>query len=499
MKLKRRLIIANALTVILPVLITVLTSLGYIFIVGKIANTEKSFYNTEKLATLTIELVGSEKGLLRQNPALVDDPTFQNHLHEQVASMNGEVVILKEDKIVFSSRDLTKIDVVKLLDKQGRLLNEGIKINDTMYNVQSIALRDYGRGESIFFLVPVVSESFNLSSFLIFSGIVFLLSFLATNFMVSYHFSQRIIFPLNNLQQAAAKIALGKLNEEIVEEGDQEIRELCRDMELMRLKLKSSVHTQFKYEDNRKMLISSISHDLKTPVTSIKGYVEGILDGVANTPEKKERYLKTIYKKAEQVDTMIDDLLLYAKLDMNQIPFNLELTDIWGFINDGLQESEPEMAQNKIQLRWQNQLSDNWRIPLDRERMMRVIMNILDNSRKYMDKEEGKIQVTLRETPSSIIIEIQDNGAGIPENQLSQIFERFYRSDTARSEIKGSGLGLAIAKHVVEGHGGRIWAISHKNKGTSILISLPKGKGKESKDREDEKGGFYGNEEDLDR
>lgn len=491
MNLKRRLIIANALTVILPVLITVLTSLGYIFIVGKIANTEKSFSNTEKLATLTFQLIGNQNGLLRQNPSLVEDPTFHSQLKEQVTNMNGEVVILKEEKIVFSTMDLTKIDVVKLLDKQGKLLNEGLKINETMYNVQSINLRDYGRGESIFFLIPVVSEFFNLSNFLIFNGMIFLLSFLTTNIIVSYHFSQRIISPLNNLQQAASNIALGNLNEEIVEEGDEEIRELCRDMELMRLKLKSSVHTQFKYEDNRKMLISSISHDLKTPVTSIKGYVEGILDGVANTPEKKEKYLRTIYRKAQQVDTMIDDLLLYAKLDMNQIPFDLELTDIWEFVRDGLQESEPEMAQNNIKLQWENQLSEKWEIPLDRERMMRVIMNILDNSRKYMDKEEGKILVTLRETPTSIIIEIQDNGAGIPENELSQIFERFYRSDTARSEIKGSGLGLAIAKHVVEGHGGRIWALSHEQEGTSILISLPKGKGRGYIDSSTGKGGNY--------
>lgn len=485
MNLKRRLIIANTLTVILPVLITVLTSLGYIFVVGKIADTEQSFYNTEKLTALTFELVGSQQGLLRETPGLVEEPSFQNRLKQQLAGMNGEVVILKQDEIVFSTNDLTKIDVAKLLEKQGRILSERIKVNDTMYNVQSIELKDYGRGEKIFFLVPVTSESFNLSSFYIFNGIIFVLSFVTANLILSFHFSQRIVSPLNNLQQAAAKIALGNLDEEIVEEGDQEIRELCRDMELMRLKLKSSVHTQFKYEDNRKMLISSISHDLKTPVTSIKGYVEGILDGVAATPEKKEKYLRTIYRKAQQIDIMIDDLLLYAKLDMNQIPFNLELTDIAEFLSDGLQESEPEMARDHIQFQWHNQLSGKWEIPLDRERMMRVIMNILDNSRKYMNKEKGRIEVTLRETLTSIIIEIQDNGAGIPEEELSQIFERFYRSDAARSEIKGSGLGLAIARQIIEGHEGRIWAISHKNQGTSILISLPKGKGRVSDELKD--------------
>ena len=106
--------------------------------------------------------------------------------------------------------------------------------------------------------------------------------------------------------------------------------------------------------------------------------------------------------------------------------------------------------------------------------MMRVIINILDNSRKYMDKEKGVINISLRQTPSSIIIEIKDNGRGIPEKDVAQIFERFYRSDTARSEIKGSGLGLAIAKQIVEGHEGRIWAVSREGEVTSVLISLPR-------------------------
>jgi signal transduction histidine kinase len=137
-----------------------------------------------------------------------------------------------------------------------------------------------------------------------------------------------IVSPLHNLQKAAAEISQGNLDHPIAEEGDKEIQALCRDLETMRLKLKDSVYTQLKYEDNRKMLVSSISHDLKTPVTTIKGYIEGILDGVANTPEKTARYLNTAYLKAGQIDQMIDDLLLYAKLDLNQLPFNFERIDI---------------------------------------------------------------------------------------------------------------------------------------------------------------------------
>lgn len=477
MNLKGRLITANALTVILPVVITVISAMTYIFVAGKISDTEQVFRNTQEVAQLTFELVGSEKSILRQYPEKIADISFQKELQARMDILNGEVAALQGDIVLFSSRNLTAIDVAKLKKASLQFRGAQVDFGNQFYSVQAF---DVSRGEiqdenetTLYLLAPIDAGSFNSTNFLIFSGIVFLLAFIGANAIASYYFSLRILSPLNNLQKAAMEITLGNLNHEIVEEGDQEVRELCRDLERMRIQLKNSVHTQLRYEDNRKMLISSISHDLKTPVTSIKGYVEGLLDGIANSPEKKEKYLKTIYRKAEQVDTMINDLLLYAKLDLNQIPFSFEKTNIEEFLDDGLQEIEPELERNGIKVLFQSELSRVREIPMDRERMMRVIMNIIDNSRKYMDKKEGVIIISLRETKSSIIIEIKDNGSGIPQKDVAQIFERFYRSDIARSEIKGSGLGLAIAKQIVEGHDGRIWAVSREGKGTSVLISLP--------------------------
>jgi len=479
MNLKGRMILANTLTVILPLVITVLSAMGYIFVAGKIADTEQVFHNTQEVARLTFELVGTENSILRLNPEKIEDVSFQKELQSRMDILNGEVAALQGDKVLFSSRNITAIEVAKLKKASASFFDDTVTIGAHSYTVQAF---DLNRGKDsqypetmLYLLMPISPASFNTMNFLLFNGIVFVLSFIGTNAIVSYHLSHKILLPLHNLQKAAMEITLGNLNHEIVEEGDQEVRELCRDLEGMRIKLKNSVHTQLKYEDNRKMLISSISHDLKTPVTSIKGYVEGLLDGIANSPEKKEKYLRTIYRKAEQVDTMIDDLLLYAKLDLNQIPFSFEKTSIEDFLLDGLQEIEPELERDSIKLLFKSDLKGIKEIPLDRERMMRVIMNIIDNSRKYMDKEEGIISISLRETPSSIILEIKDNGSGIPEKDVAQIFERFYRSDIARSEIKGSGLGLAIAKQIVEGHEGRIWAVSQEGKGTSVLISLPRG------------------------
>ncbi len=476
MDLKRRLSLANAATVIIPVVITCIMALAFIFIAGKLFHTDISFANYQRLSQIRLELINSENSILQQSPAMVEEKSFQNGLQARLAAIGGELIVVKADNVLYAPQNFSKIDIAKVLEagslEQG---NEPVVIGTMAYTVQAITLnfKDGSHG-LVLLLAPFDSASKTFTSLLVVIGVTFFLTFVATNLLVAYHFSRSMVVPLQKLQLAAAEISRGNLAYAIAEDGDQEIQALCRDLELMRIKLKDSIHTQLKFEDNRKMLISSISHDLKTPVTSIKGYVEGILDGVANTPAKTERYLHTILTKAQQVDQMIDDLLLYAKLDLNQIPFNFEPTDIAEFLTQCVVENEPELARSQIELSMRNELAQACYVRLDRERMNRVLMNILDNSRKYMREAEGAIAIMLRETPTSIVIEVRDNGFGIKELDLPHIFDRFYRADTARSEIKGSGLGLAIAQQVIVGHDGRIWAVGHGDAGTSVLISLPK-------------------------
>lgn len=479
MNLNRRLIFANAATVIIPLIITALLVLAYLFIYGKVINTNLPFDNYQRLNQIKLELL-SDKSYLQQNPEIIEDKSFQSYLQERIEGIDGELAILKDEGLVFSTRPFSKIDIAKILDMgQINSAKEPVILDKISYTTQTVEvnLKNGSRGRVVL-LVPLEKGITGLAGFLILIGIAFGISFAFMNIFVSRQFSRTILNPLNNLQKAAAEISGGNLNYEIVEEGDKEIQELCRDLELMRIKLKNSVNEQLKLEDNRKMLVSSISHDLKTPVTSIKGYVEGILDGVANSPEKTERYLRTIYTKAQQVDEMIDDLLLYAKLDLNQIPFNFEKVEVVNYLQKCILESEPELERHKIKILLINDLKDKYHVLLDQERMNRVIMNIFDNSLKYMDKDYGEIRIYLRGTKTSIIIEIRDNGMGIKEKDLPHIFDRFYRSDTARGEVrgevKGSGLGLAIAKQIIEGHGGKVWALSHREKGTSIMISLRK-------------------------
>lgn len=476
MNIKKRLIIFNTITIVIPFIIVGLTIFIFMIISPKVFNRELSYDNFKKITAAKSELLTIVNDISKSNSEKIEDKVFQQYLYQRLSRINGEIIIIKGNNIVFASKDVNKIDIEKCLEEsKKRPLKNSVKVNNISYMVDSVSInfKDEALG-NIILLVPI-EEHWDLSrKFTISIIIVFFLSFIGVNILMSYLFSKRILKPISLLKRATAEISRGDLNFEVIENGDREIKDLCADFEKMRVQLKDSVHMKMKYDDNRKMLVSSISHDLKTPITSIKGYVEGILDGVANTPEKMERYLKTVYSKAEQMDVMIDDLLLYSKLDLNQLPFNYEKTDVVEYFQYCIEENGPELQKSNIAIYLENYLIESKYVMIDRDRLRRVIVNIIDNSRKYMDKVQGKITIILRETSSSIIIEIRDNGSGIHKDDVNKIFHRFYRADLARSETKGSGLGLAIAKQIVEGHKGKIWAVTHENEGTSIILSLAK-------------------------
>jgi len=303
----------------------------------------------------------------------------------------------------------------------------------------------------------------------------FIASFLLLNLWVSRRFSRGIIKPMLRLKEVAARISEGDLTGGIAEEGEGEVKALCRSLEQMRIKLKESIYMQERYDENRKFLLSSISHDLKTPVTAIRGYIEGILDGVAATPEKTAHYLETARTKAIQVNNMIDDLLLYARLDMDQLPYYYEETDLVSYATDCVDDHRYAFDRAGVQLQLIDSLEAPITVRIDRERFKRVMQNILDNARKHTPEAGGRVDLILRETRTSAIMEVRDNGDGIPEEHLPHLFERFYRADLSRSNPEGSGLGLAIARQIVEGHEGRIWVSSKNGEGTRVMISLKKG------------------------
>ena len=304
---------------------------------------------------------------------------------------------------------------------------------------------------------------------------VILILFFTAAILVIWTYSG-IISRLRQLNKAAENIRDGNLDFSIDTKGHDEISELSESFEAMRKRLQMNAQEKLDAEQEHRMLISNIAHDLKTPITAIKGYSEGILDGVADTPEKQERYLKTIYNKANEMNTLINELTLYSNIDTNKIPYNFHKLNVKDYFTDCMEELEMDLENQHMQLTFFNYVDEDTLMMADPEQLGRVIHNIIGNAIKYMRAEEPSfISMRIKDVGDFIQVEIEDNGKGISNKDLPYIFDRFYRADASRnSAAGGSGIGLSIVKKIIEDHGGKIWATSKENVGTVMYFVLRK-------------------------
>ena len=284
-----------------------------------------------------------------------------------------------------------------------------------------------------------------------------------------------IAVPLVKLKKATKNIKEGNLDFVLEVEGNDEFSQLCQDFEEMRKRLKESTEEKILMDKENKELISNISHDLKTPITAVKGYVEGIMDGVADTPEKMDRYVRTIYNKTNEMDHLINELTFYSKIDTNRIPYTFSKLNVEDYFSDCAEELGLEMETRGIELVYANYVEKGVQVIADGEQIRRVIHNIVSNAIKYMEKPRGIIQLRVKDVGDFIQVEIEDNGKGIAAKDLPYIFDRFYRTDVSRNSSKGgSGIGLSIVKKIMEDHGGKVWATSRLGIGTIMYFVIRK-------------------------
>ena len=296
-----------------------------------------------------------------------------------------------------------------------------------------------------------------------------------TSVSVGLWIYRSIAAPLVKLRRATQNIKEGNLDFVLEVEGADEFSELCRDFEEMRRRLKESAEEKVVLDKENKELISNISHDLKTPITAVKGYVEGIMDGVADTPEKMDRYVRIIYNKTNEMDHLINELTFYSKIDTNRIPYVFSKLNVDDYFADCAEEVGLELETRGIQLYYANYVDKDVLVIADGEQIRRVIYNIVSNAIKYMDKEKGVIQIRVKDVGDFIQVEIEDNGKGIAAKDLPNIFDRFYRTDVSRNSSKGgSGIGLSIVRKILEDHGGKVWATSREGIGTIMYFVLRK-------------------------
>ena len=296
-----------------------------------------------------------------------------------------------------------------------------------------------------------------------------------TSALITAWVNQDIYKPIKELSIAMRKIAEGDFDYRLPDKQEREIGHLHDNYEQMRLQLKENAEEKMQNEKKSKELVSNISHDLKTPITSIKGYVEGIMDGVADTPEKMDKYIKTIYNKANDMDRLINELTTYSGIDSNKIPYHFHVLNIADYFQDCVEEVGLDLEQKDIQLNYTNLAPADTCIVADPEQLKKVINNIISNSVKYMGHDKGIIDIRILDEGESVRIEIEDNGKGIAAKDIGNIFERFYRTDSSRNSLQGgSGIGLSIVKKIIEDHGGYVWATSKEGEGTCMHFVIRK-------------------------
>ncbi|MEE1050192.1 MAG: HAMP domain-containing sensor histidine kinase [Clostridia bacterium] len=290
---------------------------------------------------------------------------------------------------------------------------------------------------------------------------------------ISNYMSKKLLLPLENLSKGVEQMKKGDLTYEFVGSDDSELRALCASFEGLRLQLQKNVRKTLQKENEQKMLLANISHDIRTPVTSIKGYVEGIRDGIADTPEKRDHYLRTIYLKAEAIEQMAENLSIYSKLELGRVQYSRKKLDIFAMLKGIAEEFSLDLQTANIEQTVE--ITDEPAFVMaDSEKMRRVFANIITNAIKYKKPGKGSLAIKGELTPNGVLISFSDSGIGINEKELPHIFDGFYRGDPSRnSKIEGNGLGLSISRRIVSDHGGKIWAKSEGGKGTEMLIILP--------------------------
>ncbi|MBC1649286.1 HAMP domain-containing histidine kinase [Listeria booriae] len=449
------------------------------FVLGVCTLTGASPGQLYKSATLQRPLSADEENAFLELKMLAKntpDKLLQYQNFEKLENSGIQVVVRKNDTIVYSSSELSKKSLLvhmpeyelNNLNMRGTIDNQG----DLFRYIKFDFLYSEGSHGSVMVLQPENSYTEIMQKWGIpIVGIILLFGFLVIA-LLSYFVAKSVIQPILHLKEGAEKIEAGNLDFEMEKtKGKNEIATLISTFEKMRIRLKKSLEVQEQYENNRKELLSNISHDLKTPITSIVGYIEGIQDGVANTPEKQAKYLEIAHTKAKDMNALIDELFLFSKLDLHKEPFYMRSVDLNALLAQIAEESEFSFPDAQISLTVPDEkLMTN----ADREKLKRVFENLIHNSMKYMDKTQAKITIQLEKQQDMAIITFGDNGKGIPDANLNAIFDRFYREEQSRnSNTGGSGLGLSIAKQIVEEHQGQIWATSELGVGTAVCVALP--------------------------
>lgn len=351
----------------------------------------------------------------------------------------------------------------------------------------------YGRPIAMLFMLAFWIALFMFGGFSLWLSLVIAtLALLSTvsgimELLFLFRMDRRIFIPLDNLENAVREIARGNYDVEVPGPFHPETAALVKTFNLMAKALKENEILKKAYEENRKGLVANISHDLKTPVTSVLGYIDAIADIGAVNPEKIGKYLAIIKSNTIYINKLIDDLFLFSRLDIDRLDFAFETVNIRSYLRDLMEEFSLDFNEKRIRFTYEDRFADAAlaqpvSAEIDPKLFSRILRNLFDNAQKYGPEEGLCIEVAagitdaVKSAPDaeSFFISIADNGPGLPEAAMQHLFERFFRADAERTKaISSTGLGLAIARELTEAHGGRIAARNKTGGGLLFTIEIP--------------------------
>ena len=313
-------------------------------------------------------------------------------------------------------------------------------------------------------------ETMTLSLFL--SGGAAIVVILLLNTLFTRYQLKKLLQPVDALARAAGRIEAGNFTQAIDYQGRDEFAPVCDAFNRMQEHLLAEQEKSAAYERARTDLVAGISHDLRTPLTSVKGYIKGLRDGVAQTPERQRQYLEVAYRKACDMDVLLQRLFYFSRMETGNLPLFREEADLGEFVARFAAETRPELEQAGGEITLELSAGPH-PASFDPEQMCRVLTNLKDNALRYSGADRPVLSLAVERQGERTRIRFADNGQGVPETDLPRLFDQFWRADQARSSRngEGSGLGLYIARYIVEAHGGTIAA--RNENGLVFEISLP--------------------------
>ena len=291
-------------------------------------------------------------------------------------------------------------------------------------------------------------------------------------FVLTSRVTGRLSATLKELRRAADDLREGDLDHEILSCRERELDELAQSLEGVRQRLKAASLAEAAAQEERGLLMANLSHDLRTPITAIKGYVEGIRDGVANTPEKRDHYLEVVYAKTLVLEGLVGNMTDFSEYELGRMQYHFERVELSAFLADLIPEYQADVRGREMAF-VAKPLASPATVTADRGKLKRVLDNLVSNAVKY-GRPGGTVVLAAEGYRQGVILSVSDDGRGIPEEALAHVFDSFFRADAARSSsVPGSGLGLAICKSIAESHHGKLWLTSREGEGTRAYLYLP--------------------------